>query len=79
MSFFHENDWSDRVYAYIVDEPNNAVEYQSVWDWGLLFDEIEDEYGLHLDFLFTDVVLLTYGLTLGHVTPAGKRLMEEAD
>ncbi len=54
LKFFSSKGWSDRVYAYIVDEPGSASEYQLVREWGGLFDEVEEKYGVHVDFLVTE-------------------------
>ncbi len=54
MSFYASKGWADRVYAYIVDEPNSASMYQLVREWGKLFDEVEEKYGYHVDLLVTE-------------------------
>lgn len=52
--FFAMYGWDGRLYAYIIDEPNDALAYQKVREWGEIFDEVEEEYGIHVDFLVTE-------------------------
>lgn len=52
--YFAAHNWADRLYAYIVDEPNDVSEYQQVRDWGTLIHETNDQYGTSIKFLITE-------------------------
>ena len=54
VEYFTNHGWAGRLYAYLIDEPNDAEAYQRVREWGILFDEVERDYGIHMDFLVTE-------------------------
>lgn len=46
MGFAEKGGWDDRVYIYIIDEPNSAAAYNEVRQWGRLFNEAGEEVRL---------------------------------
>lgn len=51
---FIKHGWADRLYIYLIDEPNSQAAYQLIRDWGALIDEVNAEYGTAIRFLVTE-------------------------
>ena len=54
LRYFAERGWEGYLYAYVLDEPDDAAAYQAARDWGEFFDEAGERTGIALPFLLTE-------------------------
>jgi len=68
--YFAAHGWADRLYAYILDEPNDAEAYQLAREWGAFFDEVKARHDVSVPFLLTEQPVPddpTWGSLIGFV------------